>query len=323
MELAYLSNDKTRSKIFPLNAFSLSNKYMYNESFDFIQSLIDKSPLTNIKSRLMQLNHEDPDKTTDVILDFDFINEQYYFATILRFAYKNSFHEISDELLDKTKVTLDEFVELSNSSNAIYLKHWHICLNNNYLISTLSYPIESKRIETNINWFLNTNIFRIIPTIYRTKQVKLSDISSISIHDPFTGDILGAQNDRHQTEIKSKPLNGYLSNILSQLIQNTDSLNGINLSQNISAELTLKINKSNKDSYFRIKKFFDTNLKPINDLCNVTLKDNKGRIIRSEKIVQPKPVKIDLTKNCFPVENQLKHEMLIFLHELEDNENYI
>lgn len=108
-----------------------------------------------------------------------------------------------------------------------------------------------------------------------------------------------------------------LTDFMSKLFLDADSLKNIDLKQIVSAELTLKLLKPKKMTNEDYQQKYGALIKPVSDLDNVTFKDNLGNKITGEKIQKIKSILIEQTDNGYISEQQLNTAMATFLRELD------
>jgi len=100
-----------------------------------------------------------------------------------------------------------------------------------------------------------------------------------------------------------------MDGIIPFIFRETQSLNNIDLSQIISAELLLKLVSPKKKDEKIYKKALEALIKPVSDLENVTFKSKDNKIIKGSDLPKIKIVEIGTTETGKLSEPQIFEEM--------------
>ena len=297
-----------------LRAFSIKSTKISSDTDEFFESIKEKLKITSAKERLMVLNQDDDTVESDLISCF-YLKDNNIFATMMRIAPGADDRHIDNELMEKNSFSVSEIRRTRNNAAALYKNHYYICFNNNCLVTNLPQTTTIKRIETYLNWLIDSHTYEITPIVAPYPDLKLSDLKTVVFKnkDPLQKRPSHAPENTEDKIINLK--NNFITNFF-KIIVDGDSLNDIDINQIISAELLLKLSKPRKMSEEEFQKTYGAILKPVSDSENIVFKDNKGNRITGEDLLKTKKVNIERTDQGFLQEPQLHIEMAKFIDEL-------
>ena len=298
-----------------LRAFSIKSTKMSSDTDEFFESIKEKLNTTSAKERLMVLNQDDDTAESDLISYFS-LKDNNIFATMMRIAPGADDRHIDNELMEKNSFSVSEIRRTKNNAAALYKNHYYICFNNNYLVTNLPQTTTIKRIETYLNWLIDSHTYEITPVVSPYPDLKLSDLKTVVFKNK---DLFHKKISHDPENIEDKIIdlkNNFITNFFKTICVDSDTLNDIDINQIISAELLLKLSKPRKMSEEEFQKTYGAILKPVSDSENIVFKDNKGNRITGEDLLKTKKVNIERTDQGFLQEPQLHIEMAKFIDEL-------
>lgn len=318
-----MTNPSEKTKEMKLRAFQINNKEPEKKNPDTLKELKDK--LNSSKSaseRRMILNKEDADNESDLLSFFQSRDQgdAPLFCTMMRIKPGENVQHINQTLLNKPQFTIDELDKTSlDKAQGIYKEHYYFSISQNFLVTTLPGNCTIQRLQTYINWLLNS-LYELSPCIEEEKLQALSNISNVTFSDPFF-DAAPSSKKESLGENKTLSLNirKFASNIIWNLLKDTKDITEIELEQIISAKLVIQFQREKKSDSKETKKALSAILKPIADTEHVSVKtkDNKT-LTKGKDLLKVKSVKIDITESGLANENTLSQNMEIFLRELEN-----
>lgn len=304
---------KKKDKHIDLRAFSLKAQNLTSNSSEYLNSLIKELKSTSVKKRQMLINQDDPSGEQDVISNYLVQDEQYnknLCATFMRMSPNAKDEHIDKKYLENNTLKIEDISFHETKTDAQHKSHFYFCMNDKYLVTALL-PKNTTitRVQTYINWLLGISTLELTPIIEAPDGKKLSDLKLIKFSDPFCD-----QPDMFKDTVY---LQDKLSDFMSKIFLDTESLKNIDLGQIISAELTLKVIKPKKMAENDYQNKYGAILKPIADMENITFKDKLGNTITGDRIQKIKSILIEQTDNGYISEQQLNTEMATFLRELD------
>lgn len=316
-----------------LRAFEIKNPNV-SQSTSNAKNLIT-SKLNEVKmakDRCMLLNQEDPAKLRDLISYFkDSAGNNSVFCTMLRISSENDVQHITDTLFEKDVFTMDDIESTHIDTSAICKDHYYFSLNDSYLVTNLPGNKTISRLQTYLNWFIDSDVLEFTPVICPQEQTHLSDLRQIIVQDPDSVMDVTSPSDTQPTSGSSVPMvSGTKSvkiteKILSLIIgsmSETKTLDEITLSQMISAELLIKFKKPRKMTEEDYRRALGAYLKPVSDLDNITFKRKDGKSeVKGRDLLRTKTIDIQTTPSGKVVEQQLLQEMSRFLRDLGNEKN--
>ncbi len=307
-----MTKDSVKTKQVILRAFKIkcSDTAISKAEPNFLNLLSQKLNDTVVNDRRMQLNQQDIKKEEDFISYYD-NNETSLFATLLRITPSGDVAHISKQLFSEKIFTLNQLTDTKTNFSAVYRSHFYFYLNENFLITNLPRNRTITCLQAYINWLLGVENLELNPMILPPSNTKLSDLKNIKFKDPFFYKDVEASHQKHV-----KITDQILNNVVSKIFKDINSLKDIDLKQIISAEIILKLKKPKSMTEEEYQKTYGAYLKPISDIENVSFRDKKGNLIKSEDILKTKSVEIEITETEELSEPQLKQEMATFIKEL-------
>ena len=218
---------------------------------------------------------------------------------------------ISEELFEQPMITMAQ-VASSSSSESQYKDHFYFALDNNYLVTTLSGNINISRLQTYLNWLLESvrgaRLFEFTEMTKVPDGVPLSQLKEIQ----FIGG--GSVTTTRPTEGEqnfSLSLKDLSSSVLRSVVCDTTSLDTILEKRLIEAQG--KPRDMAEDEFHQVMGAIVTNV--TNDE-GLILRTKDGNKYTGAEIKVKKPVSVERIEANRIVEEQLKQEMERFLGEI-------
>lgn len=315
-----MANHSRRIK---LRAFKIENPNLTEANSGILPLLKSILTDTSIASqRRMKLNEDDEDE--DLLSNFTWHQDNIYlFGMMLRVIPAENGGVISEELFNQHTITIAD-VTTGNPAQSQYKNHYYFALNNNYLVTNLAGNINIDRVQTYINWLLNSvrggRYFQLTELTKLPDGVPLSQISQIEFVGG--GSIVNATPTSRNPEAFSTKMIELTNDVLSYIVSDADSLDQIRSSQLVEAKLFLKMKGKPKElaqeDFQRVMGAIATNI--TND-SGIILKTKDGNKYTGETVKVKKEVEVERTTGNRIVEEQLKQKMEVFLTELRAQEN--
>ncbi len=310
-----------------LRAFSLVNINLKHNENNLLALLCSKLKDSVMNDRRMLINPDDPQHEEDLIANFDLHtkgNECVMITgTMLRIASVDDIPNITDEILNKTKVDIETLESIKSDSKVIYKSHYYFAVNNEFLVVSLPSNRSISAYQTYINDYLKDVrediLYEFAPVLTKSEKVKFDDVKSIKIgsKDFPIGNVSGKEVDNNPVFIKK--IANVAKEVLKNLMEESRDLKQILDEEIVSAELVLKISKK-KNKAKETAKALSAFLKPISDTDGIELTTKEGKI-SATNILRTKLVSIELTESKHISEAQLFQEMEKFLSELSHEAN--
>lgn len=306
-------NMANKNKSIELRAFSIKAQNLTSNSAEYLKDLLDKLQKTKVKDRQMLINQDDPSGEQDLISNYSIQDEQddkNLCATFMRMSPNAVDEHIDKKYFEENTFKIEDISVNETKAVAQHKGHFYLCMNDKYLVTALL-PKNTTimRVQTYINWLLGISTLELTPIVEAPEGKKLSDLKLIKFSDPFC--------DEPDMFNETMCLPDKLTDFMSKLFLDADSLKNIDLKQIVSAELTLKLLKPKKMTNEDYQQKYGALIKPVSDLDNVIFKDNLGNKITGEKIQKIKSILIEQTDNGYISEQQLNTAMATFLRELD------
>ena len=301
-----------------LRAFRIENNEITQSNSGLLNNLTNRLNGSKAENRRMQLNSEDIKREEDLISDFSPNGHNFVSGVMLRITHAEDVPNISDELLQHEKISINDLETIKAGSSIIYKEHYYFLLGNSLIITNLQSNITITRFQTYINWLLEKErgamLYEFTPMIVSQEEMPLSDIEKIIVKDPTVG-----KNEEQETtgHKKFKVDWDYISSLFKDVI----SLDEMVENNIISAELLISFKKPRKMSKDDYQKLLGAYMKPISDTDNITFNTKKHGKIKGSEINRTKLVDIELTETGKINEPQLYQEMEKFLNELKNEDN--
>lgn len=314
---------RTKNKKIILRAFRIENS-SFSESHSGILSCLERllTSTSTAGTRRLLLNEQDED--CDLLANFEWRhNNSNLFGMMMRIIPAENGGLIASNLFEHNTIAITD-VDTGISGQSQYKDHFYFALNNEYLVTNLAGNINITRLQTYLNWLLvdvrGERIFQF------TELTKLPDGVSFSNIDRIEfvggGNVVSAPTTSQEPIAVTRLLHNLSDAVLSQIVNDTASLDEIRNSQVIEATLYLRVKKKPKDmaqdEYQRVMGAIATNIS--ND-DGIVLKTKDGNKYTGEAIKVKKEVEVERTTSNRIVEEQLKQEMELFLTELRTQSN--
>lgn len=273
--------------------------------------------------RRMTLNAEDPDR--ELLANFIWApNNAYLFGMMLRVIPADTGGVMDEQLFNQPTITMADVNE-GNPSQSQYKDHFYFAINNNFLVTNLAGNINIDRLQTYINWLLESvrgeKLFQFTELTKLPDGVPLSDIKDIQ----FVGGgniVSTTPTEGEQTTIAAR-LGNITNGILEQLLGNdTANLEKIRANQLVEAKLVLKIKGKSKglatEEYKRVMSALATNV--TND-SGIVVRTKTGNKYTGAAVKVKKSIIVQCVAPNRIVEEQLKQQMEQFLSEVRELEN--
>lgn len=313
----------TKNKPVMLRAFKIENSTIsepHSSILSFlVQVLTDES---KAGERTLQLNEQDED--CDLLSNFEWRhNNSILFGMMMRIIPAENGGLIASDLFEQNKIAITD-VDAVDSNQKQYKDHFYFALNNEFLVTNLSGSINITRLQTYLNWLLvpvrGERLFQFTELTKVPEGVEFSSIKQIEIVGG--GSVLSAPATSQESTTFTRSISNLTAEVLSQIVNDTDSLEDIQNSQVIEAKLLLRIKRKPKEmareEYQRVMGAIATN---IGNDDGIVVRTKDGNKYTGDDIKVKKKVKIERTTGNRIVEEQLKQEMEEFLAELRSQEN--
>lgn len=241
------------------------------------------------------------------------------FGMMLRIIPADNGGMLSEELFNQPTITMAD-VNAGNPEQSQYKDHFYFALNNDYLITNLAGNINIGRLQTYINWLLESvrgeRLFQFTELTKLPDGVPLNQIKDIQ----FVGG--GTTVAAAPTENEPTTLSTTLSNIsdsVLELLMGHDSVNldKIRANQLVEARLFLKLKgkprEMAQEEFQRVMGAIATNV--TND-SGIVVRTKDGNNYTGEAVKIKKPITVECIAPNRIVEEQLKQEMELFLNEI-------
>jgi hypothetical protein len=294
------------------NSSALNN----NKSIFELIKVALKEQYSVVNSRRMRLSSEDIEKDEDVLTYFKINdNQKIIRGTIIRISTSENIPIIGEELFNKNIISMEE-LDMIGDNKVYYKEHYHFILNDNFIITNLKHPNTITKFQTYINFLLNYSYFTFAPLIKSiNNSLGLNQLKEIKITDPFNDN---KENINGNNITKRINVADNIIDILKKIVCDVKSLDDIDITQVIKAELLLKISKPRKMTQDDYQKYFGAILKPIGDMENISFKGKDGNKLKGRDILQEKKIDIETTDTEKPIEEQIFQNMEQFFEEIKN-----
>lgn len=312
------------AKKFTLRAFRIENPSL-TEANSGILGLLKQvlTPESTAALRRMPLNAEDPDR--DLLANFIWAtNNGYMFGMMLRIIPADNGGVLSEAMFNRPIITMSDLTA-GNQEQSQYKGHFYFALNNNYLVTTLSGNINIDRLQTYINWLLDSvrgdRLFQLAELTKLPDGVALNQIRDIQFVGGGTT-VAATPTDSESTTI-STSLGRVADNVLELLMgEDRINLDKIRSNQLIEARLFLKLKGKPKDmaqeEFQRVMGAIATNV--TND-SGIMVRTKDGSKYTGAAVKLKKTISVECTGANRIVEEQLRQEMELFLSEVRMQQN--
>lgn len=314
---------RTSNKNIILRAFRIENSTI-SEPHSSILSCLEQilTSTSRAGDRRLQLNEQDED--CDLLSNFEWRHSNgNLFGMMMRIIPAENGGLIASDLFERNTIAITD-VEANGSGQEQYKDHFYFALNNEYLVTNLAGNVNITRLQTYLNWLLvevrGERIFQFTELTKLPEGVAFSNIERIEFVGG--GNIVSAPTTSQEPGTVTTLLHNLSNEVLSQIVNDTASLEEIRNSQVIEAKLFLRVKKKPKEmaqeEYQRVMGAIATNTSNDN---GIVLKTKDGNKYTGEAIKVKKEVEVERTTGSRIVEEQLKQEMELFLTELRTQSN--
>lgn len=303
-----------------LRAFKINNPNLTEVNSGIIRLLQQVLTSSSIAAdRRMPLNADDPDR--ELLANFSWArNNAYLFGMMLRVIPADNGGIIGEDMFNQPIITMAQ-VTAGRPDQSQYKGHFYFALNNDYLVTNLSGTTNIDRLQTYINWLLESvrgdRLFQFTELTKLPEGVKLSQIKDIQFVGG--GNVVNANAVEETSNSWSVALKNVTEDILKSVINDTESLDAIRANRLIEARLFLKVKGKPKDmaknEFQRVMGAIATNVTNDNGLV---MRTKDGNNYTGAEIKVKKTVSIECTEANRIVEEQLKQEMELFLSEIRN-----
>lgn len=276
-----------------------------------VSDLISKLENTIIRNRMREINKDSEEM--EFIIFYENFND-YIFGLMINMGIGNT-EEISQNTLNKKQAKLEDLNKDAKKDIAGFKKDmYYFCLKNDKLVLTGRNNMKS--FELYINWLLDLNEDRyiVIPMISKLKKnTTFNDIRSIELDKVLLNETEledGKEENRKFQRIFDATKN--LKEEIIKIIAQSNNLTDSEIKNIIDAKIIFTIKNRKSKDMEEIRK----TLKII-DTDYFKIRDNKGREISAENIIEKKDIKVRKTKdNNYIDTNDLKNQMVEYLESI-------
>lgn len=276
-----------------------------------VSVLISKLENTIIRNRMREINKDSEEM--EFIIFYENFND-YIFGLMINMGIGVT-EEISQNTLNKKQAKLEDLNKDAKKDVAGFKKNmYYFCLKNDRLVLTGGKNMKS--FELYINWLLDLNEDRyiVIPMISKLKKnTTFNDIRSIELDKVLLNDT--RLEDIKKESSKFQKIFDATKNLKEEIIKiiaKSNNLTDSEIKNIIDAKIIFTIKKKKSKDMEEIRK----TLKII-DIDYFKIRDNKGREISAENIIEKKEIKVRKTKdNNYIDTNDLKNQMVEYLESI-------
>lgn len=304
-------------KKYTLRAFKIMNPSMTSQDSGILSMLEQKlTPKLTSGERRMLLNADEPD--SELLANYSWsANKSYLFGMMLRIIPADNGGMIHENLFSQQMITMAQ-VDSGSSSDSQYKDHFYFALDNNYLVTTLSGTFNISRLQTYMNWLLesvrDTHLFEFIELTKLPDGIPLSQIKDIQFVGGGTVATAQSTESEHNYSLSLKNIK---EDILRSVVRDAASLDSILENRLIEARLLLKVKakpkEMAKEEFQRVMGAIATNV--TND-SGLILRTKDGNKYTGAEIKIKKTITVECFEKNRIVEEQLKQEMEKFLSEI-------
>lgn len=320
----YIVMSRIPPKRLTLRAFRIENPSL-TEPHSGILGLLQQvlTPESTAAQRRMPLNAEDPDR--DLLANFTWAtNNAYMFGMMLRIIPADNGGMLSEDLFNRPTITMAD-VNAGHPDQSQYKDHFYFALNNNYLVTTLAGNVNIDRLQTYLNWLLESvrgeRLFQLTELTKLPEGVPFNQIKDIQFVGGGTT-VAAAPTENEPTTFSTSL--GNLTDGLLELLMGADTANldRIRSNQLVEARLFLKLKGKPKEmaqeEFQRVMGAIATNV--TND-SGIVVRTKDGNKYTGAAVKIKKAVSVECIGANRIVEEQLKQEMELFLSEIRTQQN--
>lgn len=302
-------------KTLTLRFFDVSYPSLTSEN-SLVEKLSGKLS-SSASSRMMLLNKSDPDKS-DLISDFLYTlsGKRIIAGTYLRIANSSDVPIITQDMLAQNQFKVSTINKDASAQEKTCLDYFYFCMSDDKLIVTLDSRKTINRMETYVNWLLNTtstgNRVSFTP-IVDSPKISAADLKKITINNGSS--IFVDSGDNHQEDKENSSVIRLAKDALRKLFDETDTLDEL-IEENIcSAQLVIKFTKPRNmgvEEYRR--KTIGAALKPIEEPESVKIQTN-GKKIKGSEILKTEEIAVDVLEGLVS-EQEVYQKMITIMRRL-------
>lgn len=312
-----------QSKNIILRAFIIDNPTLTEPDsgiLNLLQMVLNSDSIA--ADRRLPLNADEPD--TDLLANYIWAtNHSFLFGMMLRVIPADSGGLLNKELFKQPIITMDQ-VSSGSPETIQYKSHFYLAINNNYLVTTLPGNYTVERIQTYINWLLESvrgeRYFNFTEMTKLPDDLPLSQIKDIQFVGG--GNVVTSRPMEKDYDSLSVKLQNISDTVLDSLFGDSDSLEAIKENQLIEARLFLKVKKKPKsmaqEEFQRVMGAITTNMANDN---GIVLRTKDGNKYTGAEIKVKKNISVECVGANRIVEEQLRQEMERFLNEIKNQTN--
>lgn len=249
---------------------------------------------SSASSRMMPLNKQESQKS-DLISDFLVTTQgkKLIAGTYLRIANSPDVPIITEEMLKQDQFKVSTINNNAGAHEKTCLDYFYFCMSDEKLVVTLDSRSTINRMETYINWLLNTNdlgyTVSFTPIVDET-AVTAADLKQITILN--NASIFIGSPDSSAVQQESSVIN-IAKGAVMKLFNDADNLGNLFEENICSAKLVIKFSKPrNMDKEEYMRKTIGASLKPIADSDGIRFQTN-GKKIKGSDVLKTETIEVD------------------------------
>ena len=249
---------------------------------------------SSASSRMMPLNKQES-QMSDLISDFLVTTQgkKLIAGTYLRVANSTDVPIITEEMLKQDQFKVSTINNNAGAHEKTCLDYFYFCMTDEKLVVTLDSRSTINRMETYINWLLNTNdlgyTVSFTPIVDET-TVTAADLKQITILN--NASIFIGSPDSSAVQQESSVINIAKSAVM-KLFNDADNLGNLFEENICSAKLVIKFSKPrNMDKEEYMRKTIGASLKPIADSDGIRFQTN-GKKIKGSDVLKTETIEVD------------------------------
>ncbi|MDD5910590.1 MAG: hypothetical protein PUC61_00410 [Bacteroidales bacterium] len=279
-------------KAVTLRYFDMSCPSLTSDN-SLVERLISKLK-SSASSRMMPLNKQESQKS-DLISDFLVTTQgkKLIAGTYLRIANSTDVPIITEEMLKQDQFKVSTINNNAGAHEKTCLDYFYFCMSDEKLVVTLDSRSTINRMETYINWLLNTNdlgyTVSFTPIVDET-TVTAADLKQITILN--NASIFIGSPDSSAVQQESSVIN-IAKGAVMKLFNDADNLGNLFEENICSAKLVIKFSKPrNMDKEEYMRKTIGASLKPIADSDGIRFQTN-GKKIKGSDVLKTETIEVD------------------------------
>jgi len=314
-----------KPKTIKLLAFKVENKEIGKQYSDILKILSKKLEGSIVENRRMLLNKEDPQKEEAIISDYDITEGKFIFLTLLRITSAEGLPNITDELLQHEKITINDLDQISiPGSTVVYRSHYYYATDGKHIVTNMPTNRKITSFQTYINWILKDTrgdkLYEFTPLTTEPPETKFSDVRSINISGtsmPLTTEKKAIDENVTKLFRLNEVAKKYVKSLVEKYTKDTKGIKEILENNIVSADLLIKFAKKKNVTKEDYQRCMGAILKPLEfEDENVSFITRQGQHIKANNFMRQKVVEVETTGSNKISEPQLSQEMERFLKEI-------